>query len=69
MIPKTGSAAGTRHHPVWLSSWKQIVQQEPEKLSSHDRFARGLTPRLSAPITEVVMPEECQSIPMTEPRA
>jgi hypothetical protein len=31
--------------------------------------ARGVKPRLSAPITDVVIPEECQSMPMTVPRA
>ncbi len=31
--------------------------------------ARGLRPRFSAPTTDVVMPEECQSMPMTDPRA
>ena len=31
--------------------------------------ARGLSPRLSAPITDVVMPDECQSMPITEPSA
>ena len=31
--------------------------------------ARGLRPRLSAPITEVVTPDECQSIPITLPNA
>ena len=29
------------------------------------RAARGLSPRLSAPITDVVMPDECQSMPIT----
>ena len=29
----------------------------------------GFNPLLSAPKTEVVMPDECQSIPMTEPSA
>jgi hypothetical protein len=28
----------------------------------------GVSPRLSAPMTLVVMPEECQSIPMTAPK-
>jgi len=31
--------------------------------------ARGASPRLRAPMTEVVIPEECQSIPITEPNA
>ena len=31
--------------------------------------ARGCRPRLSAPMTDVVMPDECQSMPMTEPSA
>src|SRR5260370_23384595 len=31
--------------------------------------ARGPRPRFNAPITDVVMPEECQSIPMTDPSA
>ncbi len=30
---------------------------------------RGLIPRFEAPITDEVMPEECQSIPMTQPNA
>jgi hypothetical protein len=29
--------------------------------------ARGLRPRFSAPIKLVVMPDECQSIPITAP--
>ena len=29
------------------------------------RRARGFSPRFSAPITDVVMPEECQSMPIT----
>jgi len=28
----------------------------------------GVNPRLSAPMTLVVMPEECQSMPMTAPK-
>ena len=31
-------------------------------------FCSGVSPRLSAPMTLVVMPEECQSIPMTAPK-
>ena len=31
--------------------------------------ARDSIPRFSAPSTEVVMPEECQSIPITQPSA
>jgi hypothetical protein len=31
-------------------------------------FRSGVSPRLSAPMTLVVMPEECQSIPMTAPK-
>jgi len=31
--------------------------------------ARGASPRFSAPMTDVVMPEECQSMPNTEPKA
>jgi hypothetical protein len=30
-------------------------------------FSRGANPRFSAPITLVVMPEECQSMPITAP--
>lgn len=32
-------------------------------------WARGPNPRFSAPMTEVVMPDECQSMPMTAPKA
>ena len=31
--------------------------------------ALGFRPRFSAPMTEVVMPEECQSMPITAPSA
>ena len=31
--------------------------------------ARGARPRFNAPITDVVMPEECQSMPITAPSA
>ena len=33
------------------------------------RSKRALIPRFNAPITDVVIPEECQSIPMTQPNA
>ena len=32
------------------------------------RLCSGVSPRLSAPMTLVVMPEECQSIPITAPK-
>ena len=31
--------------------------------------ARGFNPRFKAPNTDVVIPDECQSIPMTQPSA
>ena len=30
-------------------------------------FSSGVSPRFSAPMTLVVMPEECQSMPITAP--
>jgi len=53
------SSSGVRRE--WRPRPPQIVKPSSEK--------RGLRPRLSAPRTEVVMPEECQSMPMTAPSA
>ena len=41
----------------------------PRRLDAEFAEARGLRPRLRAPMTEVVIPEECQSIPITLPKA
>ena len=41
----------------------------PPQMKRPSSCARGLRPRLSALITDVVMPEECQSMPITDPRA
>ncbi len=37
--------------------------------TSRSSCARGLSPRFNAPMTDVVMPDECQSIPITAPSA
>jgi hypothetical protein len=40
----------------------------PPQTWTPSSFCSGVSPRLSAPMTLVVMPEECQSIPMTAPK-
>jgi hypothetical protein len=46
------------------------IAVEPAGIGDLGEFARGRTAgRLRALMTEVVMPEECQSMPMTLPKA
>ncbi len=40
----------------------------PPQTWTPSSWAMGFRPRFSAPSTEVVMPEECQSIPITAPK-
>ena len=40
----------------------------PPQTWTPSSFCSGVSPRWSAPMTLVVMPDECQSIPMTAPK-
>ena len=48
-----------------LREWRP----RPPHMYTPSSCARGLSPRFKAPSTEVVMPDECQSIPITLPIA
>jgi len=52
-----------------LSGVRCECRPRPPQMAKPHSAKRGLSPRLSAPMTEVVMPEECQPIPITQPRA
>lgn len=47
--------------------WREYFPRPPQMYMPRS-FARGFSPLLRAYITDVVMPELCQSIPMTAPR-
>ncbi len=55
--PSAVSSSGVRRE------WRP----RPPHTCSPSSPATGASPRLSAPTTLVVMPDECQSIPMTAP--
>src|SRR5436853_202906 len=48
--------------------WRECRPLPPQTYTPNSD-SRGFRPLLSAPKTEVVMPEECQSIPITQPSA
>ena len=56
---------------ILRSSWGVLRDclPRPPQMYTPSSWARGLRPRFNAPITEVVMPEECQSMPITDPSA
>ena len=59
--------------PDAISDGDELVRRLPRMLPAPaadvdaELVASGASPRLSAPITLVVMPEECQSMPITAP--
>lgn len=57
---------------VLMERWRKVYDRPPPVNSSHtslpSSFDSGVKPRFSAPITLVVMPEECQSMPLTAPK-
>ena len=56
-MPIAVSSSGVRRE--WLP--------RPPQTKRPSSASRGASPRLSAPSTLVVMPDECQSIPITAP--